>query len=137
REEEMKNKLYGRAFLPILVVFLVFTGAILFGAPVLKGWNTDGKVLLVANELLFALTAVSYLLHLKSLRNQNPHFFVRMVYGSLVVKMLACLLAVFLYGVFASPVNKGAIFGSFILYVIYTFLEVKTLIKFLKKPGHA
>lgn len=133
----MKNKSYGRAFLPVVVVFLVVTGAILFGEPVLKRWNTDGKVLLFANELLFALTAASYLLHLKSFRNENAHFFVRMVYGSLVIKMLACLLAVFLYGILSSSVNKGAVFGSFILYVIYTFLEVRILIKFLKKPRHA
>ena len=130
----MKKKSYGRAFLPILAIFLVFTGGILFGAPVLRGWNTDGRVLLIGNELLFALTAISYFLHLKSLRNDNAYFFVRMAYGSLLVKMLACLLAVFLYGLLANTINKGAIFGCFILYVVYTFLEVRTLIRFLKKP---
>lgn len=134
----MKNKSYGRAFLPILAVFFVLTALILFGAPVLRGWNTDGKILLIGNDLLFALTAVSYFLHVKTLRNSNAHFFVRIVYGSLIIKMLACLIAVFLYGFLVNSVNKGAILGCFILYVAYTFLEVKILIKFLKKsPDNA
>jgi hypothetical protein len=110
----------------------------LIATPILNGWNADRRVLLGGNELLFALTAISYLLHLKSLKNSNPHFFVRMVFSGLIVKMLACMIAAGAYGWLSTSINKAAILGCFILYVLYTFLEVKALIKFLKKtPNNA
>jgi hypothetical protein len=130
----MKNKAYGRAFLPILAVFLVSTILlVLFGGSLLREWKTDSRVLLVANEILFGLTGISYLLHIKSIRTPNPHVFVRMMYSSLIIKMMVCMVAAFLYGWLSKSVNKNAIFGCFILYAVYTFLEVRALLKFIKK----
>lgn len=134
----MKNKVYGRAFMPILVVGLLSTGLILLGASVLRDLNTDSWVLLAGNEILFGLTAISYFLHIRSLRTPNPHVFVRMIYSSLIIKMVVCMLAALLYGALARAVNRNAIFGCFILYAVYTFMEVRLLMKFIKKsPNHA
>jgi hypothetical protein len=134
----MKNKLYGRAFLPILAVFLVSSGLIVFGAQVLREWNVDIRVLLGGNEIFFGLTTISYLLHIRSLRTPNPHVFVRTIYGSLIIKMIVCMVAALLYGWLSKTVNKNAIFGCFILYVLYTFMEIRILLKFLKKsPNNA
>jgi hypothetical protein len=134
----MKNKAYGRAFLGILAFFLVSSGVILFGAPTLREWKTDSGVLLGGNEVLFGLTAISYLLHIKSIRSSNAHVFVRMIYSSLIIKMMACMVAALLYGWLAKSVNRNAILGCFILYVIYTFLEIRVLMKFIKKsPNNA
>ena len=134
----MKNKAYGRAFLPILAVFLVFSVLILLGASLLREWKTDSGVLQGGNELFFGLTAISYLLHIKSIRSPNAHVFVRMMYSSLIIKMMVCMVAVLLYGWLTKSVNKNAIFGCFILYVIYTFLEVRILMKLIKKsPNNA
>jgi cytochrome c oxidase assembly factor CtaG len=134
----MKNKAYVRALLPIVALFFITALLILFAAPVLHNRNVDGQVLLIGNNLLFLLTVISYWLHIKSIRTENPHAFVRMVYGSLLVKMVVCMIAALLYGWLSKTVNKGAIFGCFILYVLYTLLEVKILLKFLKKsPNNA
>ena len=134
----MKNRMYGRAFLPILALFIVSSGFILLGGSLLREWKTDSGVLLIGNELFFGLTAISYLLHIKSLRSRNAHGFVRMVYSSLIIKMMACMVAALLYGWLTKSVNKNAILGCFILYVLYTFLEVRVLMKFLKKsPNNA
>jgi hypothetical protein len=134
----MKNKAYVRAFLPILAVFLVSSGLIIAGAAVLKQWNADSRVLLGGNELFFGLTAISFFLHIKSLRTPNPHVFVRTIYGGLIIKMMVCMVAALLYGWLTKSVNKNAILGCFILYVVYTFLEVRVLMKFLKKsPSNA
>jgi hypothetical protein len=134
----MKNKVYTRAFLPILIVFLFTSLFILIGSPVLRDWNTDSRALLCGDELFFILTTVSYFLHIKSLKNPNPHVFVRMIYGSLIIKMVVCLAAAVVYGLVARPVNKNAIFGCFILYVLYTFMEVRVLTKLLKRsPNNA
>jgi hypothetical protein len=134
----MKNRVYGKAFLPILAVGLVSSGLILLGDSLWREWNTDSGVLLVGNELFFGLTAISYLLHIKSLRSPNAHVFVRMIYSSLIIKMMVCMVAALLYGWLAKSVNRNAILGCFILYVIYTFLEVRALMKFIKKsPNNA
>jgi hypothetical protein len=134
----MKNKVYTRAFLPILVVFLFTSLFILLGSSVLRDWNTDCRALLGGNELFFILTVISYLLHIKSLKNPNPHVFVRMIYGSLIIKMMVCLVAAVVYGLLARPVNRNAIFGCFILYVLYTLMEVRVLTKLLKRsPNNA
>ena len=134
----MKNKAYVRALMPIVALFFLVSLLILIAAPVLHDRNIDGQVLLIGNNLLFLLTVISYWLHIRSIRTPNPHAFVRMVYGSLIVKMLVCMLAALLYSWLSRTVNKGAIFGCFILYIFYTFMEVKILMKFLKKsPNNA
>jgi hypothetical protein len=128
-----RNKALVRAFLPIFVVFLITCLLIISIPSVLQEWNTDHRVLLGGNEVLFFVTAASYWLHVRSLRNSNPHVFVRMVYGSLLVKMLVCCVAVALYAWRNPMVNRNAIIGCFILYIIYTFLEVRVLMQLTKK----
>jgi phosphatidylserine synthase len=124
--------------LPVPAVFAIFSVLIFFGRQILREWNTDPWVLASGNDILFGLTAISYFLHIKSIRTPNPHVFVRAVYGSLIIKMMVCMVAALLYGWLAKSVNKGAIFGCFILYVVYTFLEVRILLKFIKKlPNNA
>jgi hypothetical protein len=133
--EEMKNrtKALVRAFLPIFVFFLIVCFLIMTIPSVLQEWNVDHRVLLGGNEILFIVTAISYWLHVRSLRNSNPHVFVRMVYGSLLVKMLVCCVAVVLYAWRNHAVSKNAIIGCFMLYIIYTFMEVRVLTQLTKK----
>ena len=131
----MKNntKVLVRAFLPIFVFFLVVGVLIITIPSVLQDWNIDHRVLLGGNGVLFIVTAISYWLQIKSLRSSNPHVFVRMVYSSLLVKMLVCCVAAVLYGYRNHAVNRNAIIGCFMLYIIYTFVEVKVLMQLTKK----
>jgi hypothetical protein len=129
----MKNNVYRRAFLPVRIVFILLTVLSFLSLSVLQRWNTDVIVLASGNAILYAVTVISYWLHVKSLRSPNPHVFVRMVYSSLLVKMLVCLVAVLLYAKLTTVVNRNAIIGCFILYIIYTFLEVRILTQLTKK----
>jgi len=130
----MENKAGIKSFLPIGVVFLVFSLFFVAGRPLLAQGRVDYRVLLGGNILLFGVTAISFYLYTKALRNNNPHAFVRMMYGSLLVKMVACLVATLIYAWVAGPtVNKNGIFGCFALYVVYTWLEVKILMQLSKK----
>ena len=131
----MENKLLGRPFLPIAIVFFVASVFITFGRGLLLSWNTDFLVLMAGNAILFGVTTISFILYSKALRNANIQVFLRMVYGSLLVKMLVCLLATGLYAWLAGPVNRNAILGSFILYILYTYLEVKVLLQLSKKSS--
>jgi hypothetical protein len=130
----MENKAGNKSFLPIGVVFVVFSLFIVVARAFLAANRVDYRVLLGGNILLFGVTAVSFYLYTKALRNNNPHAFVRMMYGSLLVKMFACLAATLVYAWAAGPaVSRNAIFGCFGLYVVYTWLEVKILMQLSKK----
>ena len=94
----------------------------------------DYRVLLTGNLLLFLVTSVSFFLYVKGLRNQNMNAFIRVMYGSLLLKFFVCLVAVLIYAMIARmAVNRNGILGCFILYVLYTFLEVRILLQKSKK----
>lgn len=128
-----RNKAPIRDFLPIFAVFLIISFLTISIPSFLREWNIDHRVLLGGNEVIFIVTAISYWLNIKGLNNSNPYAFVRMVFGGLLVKMLVCGVAVLLYAWRNHGVNRNAIFGCFILYIIYTFLEVRVLTQLTKR----
>ena len=132
----MENKAPGRAFLPIALIFIVSTLLIVAGRSWLGGWDMDFRVLLIGNGILFLATGLSFYLYSKALRNQNIQAFLRMVYSSLLIKMGFCIAATLLYLFLAGPeVSKHAILGCFGLYILYTFLEVKVLMRLTTNSG--
>ena len=91
-------------------------------------WKINYRVYSLGNVLLFVVTYLSFLLHIKALRNPNPHVFVRMLYSSLLVKMLVCLAAVLIYAVASGgAINRNGIIACVALYLSYTVLEVMIL----------
>ena len=132
----MENKATGRSFLPIVLTFIVIGGLALVFRPLLAAWKLDYGVLLWGNALLFLLTTSSFYLYIKGLRNNNPHVFVRVLYGSLLIKFIGCLLAVGIYAaVSRQGVNRNGILGCFMLYMLYTFLEVRILLQLSKRKN--
>lgn len=130
----MENKVTGRSFLPIMFVFIVSSLFIYFAQPLLADWKADFRVLLVGNLLLFLVTATSFWLYIRALRNSNMHAFLRVMYGSLLVKMLVCLIATFIYASTAGRnVNRNGVIGCFVFYLLYTFFEVKILMQKTKE----
>jgi len=56
------------------------------------------------------------------------------LYGSLLIKFMGCILAVLIYAaVSRQGVNRNGILGCFVLYMLYTFLEVKILLQLSKR----
>jgi len=132
----MENKVTGKSFLPILLVFILAGLFIWLGHNVLAGWNADFRVLLVGNGILFLVTGISFGLYTKALHNSNVHAFLRVMYGSLLIKMLVCLVATFIYAFVAGKaVNRNGVIGCFVLYILYTFFEVKILMNMTRKPS--
>jgi hypothetical protein len=130
----MENKAGNRSFLPIGIVFVLSSLFIVLARPLLAEGRIDYRVLLAGNVLLFGVTAVSFYLYNKSLRNNNPYAFVRIMYGSLLIKVFTCLLATVIYAWAArGAVSRNAIFGCFGLYIVYTWLEVRILMRLSRK----
>src|SRR5690242_20868842 len=123
----MENKT--RSFWPIAAIFVVVALFALAARNWLaERWNMDYLVLSVGNVVLFLATAFSFYLYSKALRNKNVQLFLRMMYSSLLIKMVFCLAATLIYlFVAGKDVNKAAIIACFILYMVYTYMEVKVL----------
>lgn len=123
---------------PFFLVFFVLEAVFLLSSAVLLQWGIDYRVLMTGNALLFVVTTVSFILYIKGLRSRNPYAFVRVMYGSMLVKFFVCLVAVLIYAMIAkAAVNRNGVFGCFILYVIYTYLEVRTLLRMNRKLKNA
>lgn len=133
----MANKVSGRSFLPILLIFILSGLLIFLGRPVLEGWNVRVPVLLAGDAILFLATTVSLLVFAGG-SDKNPHAFVRGVYGGVMVKMFVCLLAVLVYAMIArANVNRNGVIGCFVLYIVYTYFEVRSLLNLNRKvPGN-
>ena len=128
----MENKT--RSFWPIAAIFVVVALFALAARNWLaERWNMDYLVLSVGNVVLFLATAFSFYLYSKALRNKNVQLFLRMMYSSLLIKMVFCLAATLIYlFVAGKDVNKAAIIACFVLYMVYTYMEVKVLMRLSK-----
>ena len=134
----MANKLKPRSFFPLVIIFFVVSIVILILAKWIDAPAVDYSVIFAGNSILFLSTLLSFYLYSQSLKNNNIHAFIRVMYGSMLLKMIICIAAVVLYIVLSkSIINKAAIFVCFGLYFIYTFVEVKTLMRISKEQKHA
>lgn len=127
-----KNK-YLLTFLPVLNLFLAINVLLQFlkSAGVKAGVDVD--FVLIANVILFVLSALGFYIQRRQLKSSNPHAFVRGVYGSTLLKLMVIMAALFIYIVLTgSTINKKAIFLSMGIYVLYTTIEVVLLMKMVR-----
>jgi len=137
-ENTIDSKAIARAFLPLLIIFIVSTIVIIVLPPLEFLWGMKKNVLLIGNIILFAATAFSFYLYQQSLQSKNVHASVRMIYVGMFVKMLICLFAILVYIMVAKKtVSRGGIFGCMFLYFLYTFVEVSVILKFSRKIKNA
>src|SRR3712207_1270547 len=127
-----KNRL--KHFRPIILLFVCINAFFIAGRGLLQSWQVDQQILLIGNTLLFVITFISFLMAIKGLNHSNPHVFVRSVYGSILLKLFACMIAAFIYiAIYQKELNKPALFTCMALYLVYTFSEVSILTKLLKQ----
>ena len=129
----MDSKSITRAFIPLLIIFIVST-VIIIAAPSLEFlWGMTKSVMLVGNTILFVATAFSFYLFQQSLQSKNVQASFRMIYGGMFAKMMICLFAVLIYIMVAQKVSRGGVFGCMFLYFLYTFVEVSIILKLSRK----
>jgi len=126
------------SFLPIILLFVAFNALFLTGQRWLTKFNADTNVLIIGNAILFVATLLSFSLYRKALKNNQPHKFLKYIYGGMFLKMLVCLIAAFAYiASLGKDVNKVGIFGCMFLYFLYTFVEVSILLRLSKEQKNA
>lgn len=120
----------GKSFLPVILLFIVFSAAIFLSKNWLQGINADITGLLIANILVFLVTLLSYYFHNQALTKSTATGFVNSVYSGLMLKMFICIIAALIYIYVARPaVNKPLLFGTLGMYFIYNFTEVWIMMK--------
>lgn len=98
----------------------------------------DADVLLIGNLFLCAMTSLSFYLLQKGMKATTTAGFLRSVYGSFMMKFLLVILVVFGYAfLFTDKINKPSLFTCMFLYLVYTFLETRALLKLSKNTNHA
>ena len=123
-----------RAFLPLLLVFVIFSAGLFATRSLLTKYNISTDVLQIGNLILFAATAISFYFYHKSIDNNRNNTFITYIYIGMMIKMLLCLFTAFIYIRMAGKeVNKPAVIGCLLIYLIYTLVEVVTLTKLSKQ----
>ncbi len=127
----LKNRV--RPLLPLVLLFVLLNAFFITGKGLLQKWNADQDVLIIGNLFIFLITLIAFFISQRGLRGENPHAFVRSVYGSIMLRLFACMIAAFIYiAIYRKDLNKPAFFTLMALYLLYTFIEVSLLTKMLK-----
>ena len=122
-----------KVFRSIVLVFILLNAFIIIFRSLLERNGFDQEFLLIANLVLFIITITGVLIQLRGLASPNPQAFIRGVYASLIIKMFVVMAAVFVYAFLnKEKINKPSIFTSVGMYIVYTVVEVITLMKSAK-----
>jgi hypothetical protein len=126
----VQNKPDLKAFLPLVLIFVVAGAVAMIFADFLEKLEIDRTVLIAGNIILFAVTTISYFFHRQALLAGNTQVFLRNVYSGMFLRFFVCLIAAFIYIMSAgNAVNKGGLFSVMFLYFVYTFSEIAILLK--------
>ncbi len=120
----------------VLILFLILSGIFYVLKNLIDQTTVNYNVLIFGNLLLFIVCWISVRMSMKAVRHENVQVFLRLMYGSFILKFFVLAIAAFIYiSIFKKEVNKPALFGCFGLYILYTAIEVRSVLKQSKKPN--
>ena len=123
-------KAQSKILLPLLTVFVICNGLLLTSSRFLAKQGVDQSVVLIANIVLFVITAATFFMQQKALKNSNPNVFFRSVMASMMLKMFACIVAILVYRLIAdAQFNRANVFAGMLIYLIYLVVEVNLVSK--------
>lgn len=128
------NKNLLQSIRPLLIVFVFLTVFFITGKSWLEKKGIDRDVLVIGNLILFAVSLLAFLITSRAFSSPNPQAFVRAMYGSFIIKFFIVAVAAFIYIMATRKnVNKPALIACVGLYIIYTGMEIRALMKLLKE----
>ena len=127
-----------QSLLPIFLFFVVINGLAIVFRVRLEGMGYDIDVLLIANLLLCAMTSFSFYLLYKGMKAATTAGFLKSVYGSFMFKLVLVASLVFGYVFFMKEqVNKHSLITAMFLYLVYTFVETRSLLRLFRQKKNA
>lgn len=128
------NKNLLKSILPLLIIFILLSGFFISANSWLDKKGVDQDVLLAGNLVLFVVSLAAFIMTERSLKSSNPNAFVRAMYGSFIIKFFVVAIAAFTYiMIMKKNVNKPALVACAGLYIVYTGIETRALMKNLRQ----
>ena len=119
---------------PILVVFILLTSMFIVFRRSLTAKDFNVDLLLIGNIILVAITLVSFFLMLRGLKASSTPAFLRSIYSGFMLKFFIVAAVVFGYAYFVEgKINKPSVFTLMGLYLLYTLVETRALMKMSRK----
>ncbi|MBX3240506.1 MAG: hypothetical protein KIT80_01325 [Chitinophagaceae bacterium] len=114
---------------PTLILFVLLAAALFFAKPAIAGAGLDPDLLAWGNLFLFVLSVLSFLVLHQSVKSPSPQTFIRYFYISFLVKFVLVAGVVLAYAVSADKVNRLSVIICMALYLVYTFIELRIILK--------
>jgi hypothetical protein len=123
---------------PLIVLFILINAVAFIFKSFLHDQGFGIKFLLTANLILFCMSLFAFFIQMSGLKSTNINAFIRGVYGSLLVKIFIVIIALGIYlFITKGKVNKPSLFTSMGLYILYTVIEVRQLMKISRRKTNA
>ena len=127
-----------RFFSPVFLLFFIVNAFMIGFRARLEKWGFDIEVMLIGNLVLCVITLLSFYMLNKGLQATSTAGFLRSVYGSFMIKLFLVAALVFGYVLLNKEnINKPALFTCMFLYLVYTFVEIRGLLKLSKEKTNA
>ncbi len=101
----------------------------------LVAWGFNMDVLILGNTFLFFLSIFTYFLHRKAIKAARTPEFLKYFYMAFLLKFFLTIALVVVYALVAAAINKPAILACMGLYLVYTFIETRLLLKASKRKN--
>lgn len=125
-----KEIMFNKSMLPLVVLFLIAGILVLVFRESLENKGVDWQVVSGGNLFLYLVTVVSVHMLNKGMVAKNTAAFLRNAYTGIMIKLFACAGAAFIYILAAGKnLNKPALFCCMGLYLLYSFIEFRMILK--------
>lgn len=122
--------------LPLVLLFMALSGAIFLLDSQLMQWGVDIRVLHGSNALLFGVTALASLWINRSLRGTGGQALLKALYGGFMIRFFLLASVAFVYIIAQrKQVNLPGLIGAAFFYVLYLWIEVRSLRPVLKSDS--
>jgi hypothetical protein len=127
------KEIYNKS-VPVIVLFILVNSLAFIFKTFLHDHGFGIKFLLTANLLLFCLSQLAFFIQMRGLKSVNINAFIRSVYASLLIKIFIVIIALAVYlFITKGKINRPSLFTSMALYILYTFIEVRQLMKISRR----
>ncbi len=132
------NKVFFKRILPALILFSFINALAIVFKPFLQAHGFNVMVLLAGNALLFLISVFGSFIQTKNFRATSTNVFLRGIYTSLLIKIFGVMLVIGAY-LFKTggKINIPSLLTLMALYIVYTTMEVKQMLKLYRSKPHA